>query len=153
MPRKPLTAAEDMQARKLARYWLKVLDIDLKQHGLEDLLSPHKRGRRERASDTDAMLAGIEMSVRIAMRERGMSRNKALHLAFDYACGKLKKLGAESHFGPNADAIVARLSRKLREGGFDKRDIKTLVPREWLEAGIDPEKFTLIPSTKANNSI
>ena len=45
-------------------HWLKVLDIDLKQHGLEDLLSPRKRGRRELASDTDAMLAGIEMFVR-----------------------------------------------------------------------------------------
>ena len=81
-----------------------------------------------------------------------MSRNAALHWAFDSTYKKLKKLGADSafvaRFGPNADAVVARLSRKLREGGFDKRDIKTLVPREWLEAGIDPEKFTTIPPTK-----
>jgi hypothetical protein len=70
---------------------------------------------------------------------------------------KLKKLGADSVlvalFGPNANAVVARLSRKLRKGGFNKRDIKTLVPREWLEAGIDPEKFTSIPSTKPDDSI
>jgi hypothetical protein len=140
----PLTVAEAKQFRRLIR---KTGRGHLLPVFWPDLL-PRKRGRRERTSDTDAMLAGIEMSVRIAMRERGMSRNAALHLAFDYACGKLKKLGAESHFGPNAKAIVARLSRKLRKGGFDKRDIKTLVPREWLEAGIDPEKFTLIPSTK-----
>jgi hypothetical protein len=157
MPRKPLTAAEDRQARKQARHWLKVLDIDLKQHGLEHLLSPHKRGRRERAHDTPAMLDGIELLVRTAMRERGISRNAALHWWFEGIYKKLKKLGADSifvaNFGPNANAVIARLSRKLRKGGFHKRDIKTLVPREWLEAGVDPEKFTTIPPTKTDNSI
>jgi hypothetical protein len=147
MPRE-LTVAEAKQFRRLIRktgrgHWLPLLWPDL---------LPHKRGRREYAADTDAMLASLEMFVRTAMRERGMSRNAALHWAFDYAYKKLEKLGSDSalaaHFGPNADAVVARLSRKLRDGGFHKRDIKTLVPQEWLEAGIDPERFTTSPPTK-----
>jgi hypothetical protein len=149
----PLTVAEAKQFRRLIKkagleHWLLLLPPDL---------LPRKRGRRERASDTDAMLASHEISVRTVMREHGMSRNAALHCVFDSTYKKLKKLGADSVFvalfGPNANAVVARLSRKLRKGGFHQRDIKTLVPREWLEAGIDPEKFTTIPPTKTDNSI
>jgi hypothetical protein len=145
----PLTVAEAKQFRRLIR---KTGRGHLLPVFWPDLL-PRKRGRRERAIDTPAMLDGIELLVRTAMRERGMSRNMALHWAFDSTCKKLKKLGVDSVFGPNANAIVARLSRKLRKGGFHKRDIKTLVPREWLEAGIDPERFTTTPSTKTDNSI
>ena len=148
----PLTFAEAKQFRRLIKkagleHWLPLLPPDL---------LPRKRGRRERDSD-NAMLAGLEIFVRTAMREHGMSRNAALHWAFDSTYRRLKKLGADSAFvalfGPNANAVVARLSRKLRKGGFHKRDIKTLVPREWLEAGVDPEKFTTIPPTKTDNSI
>jgi hypothetical protein len=147
----PLTVAAAKQFRRLIR-----------KTGRGHLLPvfwpdrvPRKRGRRER--DTPAMLDGIELLVRTAMRERGMSRNAALHWMFDSFYKTYKKFGSDSHFatrfGPNVNAIVARLSRKLRKGGFHKRDIKTLVPREWLEAGVDPEKFTTIPPTKTDNSI
>jgi hypothetical protein len=148
-PHKPLTDDEARQFRRLIRktgrgHWLPVLWPDL---------LPRKRGRHERDSDTDAMLANIEVFVRTAMREREMSRDAALHWAFDSTYENLKKLDADSvfvaRFGPNANALVARLRRKLRKGGFDKRDIKALVPPEWLEAGIDPEKFT----TKTDKSI
>jgi hypothetical protein len=144
MPRK-LTDAEAKQFRRLLR---KVGDENLLPLLWPDLL-PRKRGRHERAVDTPAMLAQFELFLRTAMRERGMSRNAALHWAFDGVYKKLKKLGADDafvgRFGPNAKAVVARLNRKLRKGGFHKAGIKTLVPREWLEAGIDPEKFTTLP--------
>jgi hypothetical protein len=143
----PLTVAEAKQFRRLIR---KTGRGHLLPVFWPDLL-PRKRGRRERASDAPAMLVGIELFVRTAMRERGMSRNAALHLAFDSIYKRYSDFAAR--FGPNANALVARLSRKLRKGGFHKRDIKTLVPREWLEAGIDPEKFTTIPPTKTDNSI
>jgi hypothetical protein len=145
----PLTVAEAKQFRRLIKkagleHWLPLLPPDL---------LPRKRGRRERASDTDAMLASHEIFVRTAMREHGMSRNAALHWAFDYACRRLNKCGSEFVFGPNANAIVARLSRKLRKGNYHKKDIRELLPPELLEAGIDPEKFTTIPPTKTDNSI
>jgi hypothetical protein len=137
-----LTDAESKQFRRM-----------LKKLGCEHLLPllwpdllPRKRGRHEYAADTPAALEQFELFLRAAMRERGMSRNAALHWAFDGVYEKLKKLGADDAFiarlGPNANALVARLSRKLRKGGFHKADIKTLVPREW---GVDPEKFTLLP--------
>ena len=66
----------------------------------EHLLSPHKRGRRERAHDTPAMLDGIELLVRTAMRERGISRNAALHWWFEGIYKKLKKHGADSISSP-----------------------------------------------------
>jgi hypothetical protein len=139
MPRK-LTDAEAKQFRHLLR---KVGGEHLLPLLWPELL-PRKRGRRESASDTPAMLAQIELFVRTAMRERDISRDAALHWAFDSTYEKLKVLGADSafvaHFGPNANALVARLRRKLKKGDFHKRDIKTLVPPEWL--GIDPEKFT-----------
>ncbi len=107
----PLTAAEAKQLRYL-----------LKKAGLEVPLdlSPRKRGRHERADDP--MLAGLELFLRIAKRDcDGMSRKAALHRFFDgiYKRGK---------FGSSANAVVARFDRKLRERGFNKRDIKTLVP-------------------------
>ena len=149
----PLTVAEAKQFRRLIR---KTGRGHLLPVFWPDLL-PRKRGPRERAGDTPAMLGGIELSVRIAMREHGMSRNAALHWAFDSTYKKLKKLGADSafvaRFGPNANALVARLSRKLRKGNYHKKDIRELLPPELLEAGIDPEKFTTIPSTKTDNSI
>jgi hypothetical protein len=152
MPRK-LTDAEAKQFRRLLK---KVGDDYLLPLLWPDYL-PRKRGRRECAADTPAALAQHELFLRTAMRERGMSRNAALHWAFDSTYKKLEKLGADSaliaHFGPNANALVARLSRKLREGGYHKRGIKTLMPQEWLEAGIDPAKFTAFPPAKTKDSI
>jgi hypothetical protein len=111
-----LTAAEARQLRYL-----------LKKAGLEvpPDLSPRKRGKRELADDP--MLAGLELFLRIAKRDLGMSRKAALHRFFDgiYKRGK---------FGASANAVVARIDRKLREHGFNKRDIKTLV----VPPGVDP---------------
>jgi hypothetical protein len=141
MPR-TLTDAEAKQFRHLLR---KVGDEHLLPLLWPDLL-PRKRGRREYAADTPAMLGQLELFLCTAMRERGMRRNTALHWTVDGTYKKLKKLGADSvlvgHLGRNADALVARLSRKLRKGNYHKKDIKELVPPEWLEAGIDPGKFT-----------
>jgi hypothetical protein len=143
MPRKALTAAEDTQARKRARYWLKVLGIDLKQHGLERLLTPRKGGRSKH--DDAPMLASLELFLRTTKRERGLSRNAALHLLVDavWLLGWLP--------GYTADAGVARLHKKLKDGGYDKKDSRTLVPPEWLERGIDPETFLTFPISKTGD--
>jgi hypothetical protein len=81
MARKELTAAEAKQLRRLIR-----------KVGLEHLLPllppPRKRGRRPYAADTH-QLAGLELFLRAALRERGMTRNAALHWMFD---GPYKKL-------------------------------------------------------------
>jgi hypothetical protein len=145
MPRKALTAAEDRQARKQARYWLKVLGVDLKRHGLGHLLSPRKPGKPEH--DDAPLLASLELFLRSLERERGISRNAALHTLVD-GIWHLDKAGGPLALGYSADAVVARLRRKLRDGGFDKRDIRKLVPRKWLERGIDPEKFISFPVTR-----
>jgi hypothetical protein len=146
-----LTAAKARQLRSL-----------IKQDGrLDHLLLllppdllPRKGGRSENDYDAPS-LASLELFLRAAKRERNMSRDAALHWLFDYtykkggAHGSLR--GLQKVFGSNADAAVARLSRKLRASGLHKQDIKTLVPREWLEAGIDPEKFTTLPRAKTDD--
>jgi hypothetical protein len=127
----PLTTAEARKFRSLFK----------KHGGLEQLLPllppdllPHNRGRSPH--NDGFMLANLELFVRLAKSEWAMSRNAALHWVFDSSFQKEKSV-MESHFGATPSAVVARLKRKLREGGFDKRDITTLAPPEWLERRID----------------
>src|SRR5260370_29052360 len=155
MPRKPQTVAEaeaEQRARKQARYWLKVLGVDLKRHGLEHLLSPRKHGRSE--YDDTPMLKSLELFVRSTARSYGISRDAALRIFVD-AAWHFEQQGEflsyeEGKFGCSAAAARARLRRKLRESGLDKKDIRELVPREWLKRGIDPEKFISFPVTKTD---
>jgi hypothetical protein len=59
--------------------------------------------------------------------------------------GALRGQNGKLLFGLSQDAAWHRLYAKYKAGNYNKRDIKTLVPRDWLEAGIDPEKFKLDP--------
>ena len=147
MARKPLTAVEAKQLRHLIR-----------KAGLEHLLPllppPRKRGRRPYAADTH-QLAGLELFLRAAMRERGMKRNAALHWMFDGPYKKLTRRDPDSalvaHLGPNVNAVVARISKKLRAGGFHKLPLSALIPPEWLECGVDPERFTTFPPPRTDD--
>jgi hypothetical protein len=122
-----LTAAQARQFRSLIKqdgrlgHLLPLLPPDLQ---------PRKRGRSE--LDDTPMLENLELFVRAAKREWGMSREAALHWMFDYSYQEGGSVMVP-RYGSNADAVVARLKRKLREGGFDKRDIKTLAPPEWID--------------------
>jgi len=103
-----------------------------------------KPGRRAHADQLDS----IEMFVRVAMREHNMSRHAALHWQYDNIFEQVKKLDPKGRseivalLGRDADAAVARVSRKLRQGGFEKRPLESLVPQELLELGVDPSRFT-----------
>ncbi len=152
MPRKPQTVAEaeaEQRARKQARYWLKVLGVDLKRHGLEHLLSPRKGGRAK--LDGGPMFwKSLELFLRSMKRTRGMNRTAALQWLVDllWPLYETGALGFYEEFGKNPAAIVARLRRNLQKGGYAKRNAKKLVPREWLKRGIDPETFINFPVTK-----
>jgi hypothetical protein len=150
MPRQPLTIAEARQLRRLIRK----AGFD---HLLPLLPQPHKRGRHPYAADA-YQLRGVELFLRTAMRERGMRRNTGLHWIYDPLYKKLLKRRDDdpasallvAQLGPNTNAVVARISKKLREGGFHKLSISELLPPEWLKAGIDPERFTTLPPTKTD---
>jgi hypothetical protein len=122
-----------------------------KKHGVPtEVILPWlpERGKPGRRAHDD-QLTSIELFVRVAMRDRNMSRHRALHWLYDNI---FKGLGRLDHndrssaiiarFGRDADAAVARVSKKLRKGGFEKRPMESLVPREWLELGVDPSRFT-----------
>ena len=140
MPRKPLTAA---QARR-ARYWFKMAGLEHVLTSRPDLL-PRKRGRRAHAPDAH-QLDGIELFLRTA-EQQGMKRHTALHWLVGHVYDRLHAANATSAFialyGKNPDAAVARLSSKLRKGGYRKKDIRELLPPELLEAGVDPARFNL----------
>jgi hypothetical protein len=146
MARKPLTAVEAKQLRHLIR-----------KAGLEHLLPllppPRKRGRRPYPADTH-QLAGLELFLRTVMRERGMKRNAALRWMFDGLYRMIKRRDLDhplfAHFGPNANAAVARMSKKLRVGGLHKLPLGALMPPEWRECGVDPERFTTFPPPRTD---
>jgi len=143
---KPPTAAD----KRLLRSLLKRLAPDLLPLLPPDLL-PHKRGRA--THDDASLLASLELFVRNTARVRGITRGAALRVLVE-GVWPLHEAGQPTPFrGSSAEAAAARLSRKLREGGFDKRDARTLVPREWLKRGIDPEKFVTFPITKDLHAI
>jgi hypothetical protein len=134
-----LTTAQAKQLRRLAR------KAGIPPEVIEPWLP--ERGKPGRRAHDD-QLASLELFARIAMRDRNMSRHRALLWHYDSIFEKLRKLDHNgksaiiARFGRDADAAVARVSRKLRQGGFEKRPTEDLVPREWLELGIDPKKFT-----------
>src|SRR5262249_792082 len=139
MAHKTLTTAEARQLRHLAK------KAGIPSQLLEPWLSPpSKPGRRAQ----DDQLDGLELFVRVAMRERNMSRHRALHWLYDNIFERLGNLDPNgrsaivARFGRDADAAVGRVRRKLRQGGYEKRSMESLVPPEWLELRIDPKKFT-----------
>jgi hypothetical protein len=139
-PLKPLTAGEAKQAR----YWLKRLGLEVPPN-----LMPRKGGR-PKLDQGPMFFKSLELFVRSMERARGVSRYAALWLLVDllwplYEAGGLYEKGK---FGLSPDAIVGRWRLKLRKGGYNKCDAKTLVPREWLKRGIDPETFINFPVTK-----
>ena len=86
-------------------------------------------GRRENPADK-LMLAGLELMLRTAMRERQMKRSDALRWIAKACC--------IPEIASSPEQLARRLTRKLRESGLDKQAIDTLVP-----IGIDPDKLTL----------
>jgi hypothetical protein len=80
-------------------------------------------------------LPGLELFVRIARRERRMSRTAALRW--------LANAVMQARIANSADALVARWRRKLHGGGFTTRSDKRLVQDMGLPPEIDPSKFTL----------
>lgn len=142
MPRKPtLTAAQAKQAR----YWYR-------RFGHEHLLPPDvllpRKGGRAKLDSGPMFWKSLELFLRSMKRTRGMNRTAALRWWVDALWHLNEEVGFYEEFGKNPAAIVARLRRNLQKGGYDKRDAKKLVPREWLERGIDPETFINFPVTK-----
>jgi hypothetical protein len=138
-PVEPLTAAEAKQAR----YWLKRVGLEVPSNLLP------REGGRPKLDGGPMFWKSLELFLRSMKRTRGMNRTAALRWLVDllwplYETGTLEK------FGKNPNAIVVRLRRNLQKGGYDKRDAKKLVPREWLKRGIDPETFINFPVTKGD---
>jgi hypothetical protein len=138
MARKTPTTAEAKRFRHMAK------KFGIPPEVIEPWLpSPGKRGRRTH----EDQLASIELFMRIAMRDHNMSRHRALRWQYDSIFEKLKKLDPNgrstivARFGRNADAAVARVSRKLRRGGYEKLPLESLMPRKWSELGVDPSRF------------
>jgi hypothetical protein len=131
-----LTVAEEKQLRRL-----------LRKRGRPDLIKelgiePYKPGREP--IDDERKLDGIEILRRVALKERGRKRFQALHWIISYT--------REIFPGYTDEAVVHRLYRKLKAGNYDTKDMKKLIPREWVKAGIDPTKFTLEPPPKKSDS-
>jgi hypothetical protein len=80
-------------------------------------------------------LPGIELFVRIARREQGMSRTAALK----WLAGSMMPAKVAN----STNALVARWRRKLIAGGFTNRSDKMLARDMGLPPAIDPSKFTL----------
>jgi hypothetical protein len=135
----PLTEADEKQLRRLLRKggWPDLIE----KLGIE----PYKPGREP--IDDEWKLAGIEMFLRVAMKERGMKRFQALHWIIAYT----REMLPEAYPGYTDEAVVHRFYRKLKAGGYDTKDMKELMPREWVKAGIDPTKFTLEPPKKSDS--
>ena len=138
MPRMPLTAGEARKLRHLLRkagqeHLLPLLSPDLQ---------PHRRGRL--GLDNAPLLESLELFVRATVRSYGISREAALRV-FVIGIWHLNRHYERGRFGISTDAVVARLGRKLQ--ALEGRDARTLVPREWLEQGVDPEKFVSFPVT------
>jgi hypothetical protein len=136
-----LTVADEKQLRRLLRKggWPNLIE----ELGIEP---NNKPGRGP--IDDERKLARIEIFLRVALKDRGMKRFQALHWIISYTRERLP----EAFPGSTDDAVVRRFYRKLKEGGYDTKDMKKLIPREWVRAGIDPTKFTLEPPPKKSDS-
>jgi hypothetical protein len=136
MPRY-LTVTDEKQLRRLLRKggW----PDKIKELGIE----PYYKPGREPIDD-ERKLAEIEIFLRVAMKERGMKRFQALHWIIAYT----REMLPEVYPGYTDEAVVHRLYRKLKAGGYDTKDLKKLIPHKWVKAGIDPAKFTLEPPPK-----
>jgi hypothetical protein len=81
---------------------------------------PSQKGGNPEMTIDDLLLPYIELFVRIARRDRGMKRTPALRWIADIFF--FPGITATSR-----EALVARLRKKLKERGFEERDIETLV--------------------------
>jgi hypothetical protein len=101
------------------------------------------------AIDDGPLLPGLELFVRTVCRERAMSRTAALQWlakALSDHCD-LSKLKLATKEGVAPDSVASRWSEKLA-GSFQNAHVKELVPRQWIDSGVDPSKFTLRPLNK-----
>jgi hypothetical protein len=81
------------------------------------LSSPVRRRGRPACDDDNNMLPMLEVFLRVAQRDRGMTRDAALRW-FVKSCETKE---GKQLLGASTDAAIRRLRKKLKDGGFAKR--------------------------------
>ena len=104
--------------------------------GFKGLPPPRRRGAKVYDRDAD-MLPALELFLRLAQRERGMSRTAALR----WWAESCRTGGGNQLFGASADAVARRLAKKLKAIGAAERELEWCRLPAW--PGIDLSKVTL----------
>jgi hypothetical protein len=108
------TRPPDAEHIRKARYYLRKIGVTERQINEIPQLAPLSCGAPEKQMD-EYILASAELTIRIAKRELGMPREAALAMV------------ARTYNGDGFSG-TSNLKKKLRDGGYHKRDTRTLVP-------------------------
>jgi hypothetical protein len=147
-------AQSEAEARKRARYWLKALGYDPDEMAKRySRLAAGGSGRHKHPPIPHQFLAGIELFVRVAVRDRDgkylyehgvgkprLTRKKAILWIAEAAFLPVveDKAGAFLAASRDARAFASHLEKELRRNGFNKMPDKKLLP-----PGIDMKWLTL----------